>query len=185
MKKQTASTSVITISPDNNEDDINSHGIDLTEKFYKEIKNQNITYTKLEQDILTLKPAIDKDSNRFIVYDNCASYGYKEIKKIASSISEESLRKKIMTLLNKSHKKYLTKTSELKSLFDQVSANNEKLNDNYKILKIVLTLPILEKYQKENLPDIREYNNLSNAQEQLIERTEKLIIENVKKLKDK
>jgi len=82
---------------------------------------------------------------------------------------------KIVALLKASNQQYASKTAEINSLLTQISKNGKALNDHHSVLKIVLTLPIIEKYQDENKPDVKEFMNLSNEQEQLILRTDSLM----------
>ena len=61
-------------------------------------------------------------------------------------------KKKILAFIENSSKKYDSKTKELQALVKEIADSHNTINDNHTIMKIVLTLAILEKYQNENLP---------------------------------
>jgi len=81
---------------------------------------------------------------------------------------------KIIELITTSGKKYTSKTAEINSLIKLISKNGSTLNDQHIILKIVLTLPLIEKYQDDNKPNKKEFKDLINEQEKLILRADSL-----------
>ena len=99
---------------------------------------------------------------------------YSSANNIASSITDSLLKNKIMTLITTSNNKYSTKTEELNSLLKQISKNDATLDDHHSVLKIVLTLPIIGKYQDDNKPNKKEFKDLIIQQEKLILRTDSL-----------
>jgi len=61
-----------------------------------------------------------------------------------------------------------------RNVYDGIAKNEATLDDHHTVLKIVLTLPVIEKYQNENMPDKNEIRNVIKEQERLIERTDSL-----------
>ena len=95
-----------------------------------------------------------------------------------SDISDSTLKKKIVALLIKSSSQHSNNTEELTSLIKQISQNSSTLKDHYSVLKIVLTLPLIEKYQKDNLPNKGEFKMLIKEQEKLIKQIDSLSMQN-------
>ncbi len=87
---------------------------------------------------------------------------------MAASITDSLLKNKILLLIKASNNKYLAKTSMLNTLMNQINTNDATLSDHHEILKIVLTIPMIEKYQDENMPDEKEFKEKIKQQEELI-----------------
>jgi predicted transcriptional regulator len=147
---------------------------DLTEELYQELVDKTPTLKKLEDelDAFTAKP--NNLNDKFNQYDNKSNNYYRSVKYKESAITDSALRTKIISLITASSKKYANKTAELIALLKQISKDGTRLNDHRTVLKIVLTLPLIEKYQDENKPDKKEFKNLIKEQEQLILRTDSL-----------
>ena len=77
----------------------------------------------------------------------------------------------------KSNDNYTRKASELIALQDFISKNRMTVNDFHATLKIVLTLPVIEKFQGDNLPDSKKYKEFIKEQERIIAGIKKLIPE--------
>lgn len=60
--------------------------------------------------------------------------------------------------------------SELKNLVASIDKGSKNINDNHLVMKIILTMPIIEKYQKENIPSSKEYEELIIEQSKFVER---------------
>jgi len=144
-------------------------GSDLTEELYQELVDKTPALKKLEDelDAFSRKPnELDEKYNKF---DNKSSSYYLSANNKASAITDSLLRKKMVTLIAGSQNLYSKKTAEHNSLLKQISQNGATLNDHHSVLKIVLTLPIIEKFQNDNLPDKKEFIDLIKRQQELIE----------------
>ncbi len=147
---------------------------DLTEELYQELVGKNPALKKLEDDLDAFRPKPKELTDKFNKYDSKSNSYYSSANYKAAAITDSLLRMKIFSLITTSNKQYSTKTAELNSLLKQISKNGATLNDHHSVLKIVLTLPMIEKYQDDNKPDKKEFKNLIKQQEDLIERTDSL-----------
>ena len=147
---------------------------DLTEELYQELVGKTPALKKLEDDFdaFILKPNDLKD--KFNQYDSKSNSYYNSANYKATAISDSLLKKKIISLIMTSNNKYSAKTAELNSLLKQISKDGATLNDHHSVLKIVLTLPMIEKYQDDNKPNKKEIKDLINQQEKLIIQTDSL-----------
>ena len=141
---------------------------DLTEELYFELVDKTPALKKLEDDLDAFRPIPNEFKDKFNQYDRKSNSYYSSTNYKASAIADSLLKKKIIALITTSNKKYSTKTAELNSLLKQISKNDATLNDHHSVLKIVLTLPIIEKYQDDNKPNKKEYKDMVNHQEKLI-----------------
>jgi predicted transcriptional regulator len=147
---------------------------DLTEELYSELVDKTPALKKLEDDLNAFRPKPNDLKDKFNQYDSKSNSYYSSTNYKATAISDSLLKAKIISLITTSSKQYTSKTAELNSLLKQISKNGATLNDHHNVLKIVLTLPIIEKYQDDNKPDKNEFKNLIKDQENLILRTDSL-----------
>lgn len=147
---------------------------DLTEELYQELVGKTPALKKLEDDLDAFRPKPNELNDKFNQFDSKSNSFYSSANYKATAITDSVLRKKIISIIMTSNKKYTSKTAELNSLLKQISNNGATLNDHHSVLKIVLTLPIIEKYQDDNKPNKKEFKDLINQQEKLILRTDSL-----------
>jgi len=145
---------------------------DLVDELYQEIVDNSPALQKLENDYEDFKYAEVKDVfNNYHLksngYYNAANYK-------TTSITDSLLRQKINELLSSSHKNYTSKTSEFDSFIKQIDQNGSTLKNHHNVLKIVLTLPFIEKYQADKMPDKKPFQDLIKQQKNLILQTDSL-----------
>jgi hypothetical protein len=84
------------------------------------------------------------------------------------------LRKKIEQLLLRNEEKYKHLISKHSSLQDELSKHSSAIEDRLVVLKILLTLEQIEKYQKDNLPDTKEASLLIKKGKMVSSKTDSL-----------
>lgn len=151
---------------------------DLIEELYQELVNKSQELKKLEDELETYRTKPNNLTGTFHNYEGKSVNYYNSANYKATAIKDTLLRKKILTLITKSNNQYTTKTAELNSLLKQISENEGTLNDHHTVLKISLTLPIIEKYQDDNKPAKNEFENLIKHQERLIQDIDSLTPKN-------
>ena len=147
---------------------------DLTEELYQELVGKTPSLKKLEDDLDAFIPKPNDLKDKFNQYDSKSNSYYNSANYKATAISDSLLKKKIISLIMTSNNKYSAKTAELNMLLKQISKDGATLNDHHSVLKIVLTLPMIEKYQDDNMPNKKEFKDLINQQEKLIIQTDSL-----------
>ena len=147
---------------------------DLTEELYQELVGKTPSLKKLEDDLDAFIPKPNDLKDKFNQYDSKSNSYYNSANYKATAISDSLLKKKIISLIMTSNNKYSAKTAELNMLLKQISKDGATLNDHHSVLKIVLTLPMIEKYQDDNKPNKKEIKDLINQQEKLIIQTDSL-----------
>lgn len=145
---------------------------DLAEELYQELATKNPELKSLETDLEEFSP--EETQQIFYKYDSKSSDYYLSAKYKAAIIADTVMKNKIIALLKKSNDKYVGKTAELNGLLKTIGKTNSSINDYHNVLKIVLTIPLIEKYQNENLPKNSEFEKTINYENKLIERTKKL-----------
>ena len=147
----------------------------MIEELYQELVDKSPALKKLEDDLDVFRPKPIKLNQKVQQYNSKSNSYYSSADYKISAITDSLLKDKIITLITTSKNKHNDKTAELNSLLKEISKNDATLNDHYSVLKIVLTLPIIEKYQDYYKPDKKEFNDLIKQQENLILRTDSLI----------
>lgn len=150
---------------------------DLTEELYEELIAKNPALKKLEDDLDAFEQKPNDLTGKFNQYDYKSKNYYSSATYKASAISDSLLRMKIIELITASNKQYINETAELTTLLKQIHENSTTLGDHYTVMKIVLTLPVIEKYQKENLPEKEQFRKLKKQQEDLIENIDSLTLD--------
>lgn len=143
----------------------------LTEELYQELVNNSPELRSLETELEAFNP--NDTLNKFYRYNDKSSNYYISAKNQASSIKDSITRNKILHLIKKSNDAYLGKTTELNALLKTIQENRISINDYHNVLKIVLTIPIIEKYQDKNLPKKSPFEKVIETENQLIEKTKK------------
>ena len=130
---------------------------------------------KLETDLETFQETPSETQNVFHNYDRNSNQFYENATRYANEITDSLSKKRILALIQKSNEKYDSDSKEIKELVKQISNSQNSIQDNHTILKIALTIPLIEKYQKENLPKKKEFLGTIAKQKALNQKiTEKL-----------
>ena len=148
---------------------------DLTEAIYAELVDKDKALKTLEEDLKTYRSGFNKPLEDFNNYNSKSiSYYYSANHKI-ESITYSVLKHKMALLISESNERYLKTTEKLNSFLKQIEENNLSIQDQHTVLKIVLTAPLIEKYQTDQLPDEKEFKEMIRDQKKLIKRTEDVI----------
>jgi len=129
-----------------------SNDRDLVENLYAEIVENDDDLKKLEKDIADLKSAQNDSAEIFKGYDQKNRSYYNSAEMHISQIKDSVLRERVKMLISRSSDNYNEKTANFKNLLEEVSTKAATLADLHNILKVQTTIPVIEKYQKENLP---------------------------------
>ncbi|MHC1704981.1 MAG: hypothetical protein AB9846_13815 [Tenuifilaceae bacterium] len=147
---------------------------DLTDDLYQELVDKTPSLETLEDDLESFRSKPNELVEKFDKYDGKSISYYNSAKTKALMINDSLLRNRIVKIIGNSKRLYSSKTAEFNSLIKQISQNGTTLNDHHSVLKIILTLPLIEKYQDNSIPNKKEINELIKEQVKLIERIDKL-----------
>lgn len=142
---------------------------DIVEELYSELVEHTPELKKLESDLALLNEKRLDTLEVFDLYNGKSNNYYSSANYKSSSIKDSILRKKIMKIIALSHSNYADKTKDLTALIEQISKNKTSLNDHHEVMKIMLTLPVIEKYQNENKPASEPFKKIIKEQEKLLQ----------------
>lgn len=125
---------------------------DLVESLYNELAEKTHELMKLENEIDDLNTSKADSIELFDKYDSKNKSYFSAANSHAEQIKDSLLRDKIKTLIATSLTKYNSSVSPHTEILKSIGTKELMLNDLHTIVKIVSTLPVIEKYQKDNLP---------------------------------
>ncbi len=120
------------------------------------MQEKNPELRKLEESRDEFNKGHQDYLNRFDNYDGTSMEYYKDANSYVKAIKDSILRKKVEQLLLRNEEKYKQLISRHRSLQDELLMHSSTIEDRLVVLKILLTLEQIEKYQKDNLPDTKD-----------------------------
>lgn len=143
-------------------------GGDLVGQLYEDLVNKSPELKNLEEDLQGLNP---RDTIEiFNNYDRKSDFYYRAAEANAEGIRDSILKKKILNLISSSATKYDTKKAEVQNLVSTINQKRTEITNYYTALKIILTLPLIEKYQKDHLPQKSPFEKVIEKENQLLEK---------------
>lgn len=92
-----------------------------------------------------------------------------------SVIKDSLLRDRMKVLIASNLAKYESSIAKHNELLKIIDAKNMTISDLHNVLKIIKTLPLIEKYQGDNRPNTKPFEGYIKHQDESIKVAEKLI----------
>lgn len=141
---------------------------DLIESLYNELVSKNIDLKQLEDRIDSLNRSKGEATDLFINFDGKNQAYYSSADRHISEINDSLLRDKMKVLIANNLTRYKSSIARHKELLEIVESNGLTISDLHNVLKIVKTLPLIENYQKDNLPNTKSIEGFIKRQEEVI-----------------
>jgi hypothetical protein len=155
---------------------LGSRGVDLLEDLYQDLVEKDAKLQALDKEVNVVGEQKTKEGsatwNDFAKYNQHLLDYYAAANNHIAGIQDSVLRKKIIEIIGNSTKNYEQKTAEHSTLIADMNKNKQKISDQYNVMKILLTLKMMEKYQSENLPSTKGFKTEIESQKALIEKIE-------------
>ena len=150
-------------------------GADLVERLYKEQVAKSPALQALEKTLERLPEKETDSTAAFNKYEENNEDYYSSAGKDVTEIKDSLLREKIKMLLASSESAYKNKVGPLSKLMAVLATKDTSLQDLHLALKIVKTIPVMERYQNDHLPATDPLQYLINQYEKAIQQTNSLI----------
>ena len=147
-------------------------GGNLVDQLYEEIVEKNSDLQKLETEITEFESEPYDTQNIFKNYEEKSKHYYNNASDFAKQINDSVTKNKILDIISKSSEKYNKQSSKVSELVAEIKNKENTIETNHNILKIILTLPIIEKYQIENLPKNSIFEKIIEKQIELNKKIE-------------
>ena len=145
-------------------------GRDLVEELYDQAVKQNDNLKSIEEGIEKFyknkEDAIEK-YNSFTSYNN--RY-YADAKSKAATIADAATKQKANDIISKSEAAYRTKTADWQNTIAALNANERELNDLHALLQVLITEPIIAKFQNSELPNSAKAKEVNGELLKVIEK---------------
>ncbi len=148
----------------------------IVESYFKELSDKSPELKKLEEDMRRLNSESKTPIDKYDAYSAKSKEYYKTAETIEQAITDSFLRIRMKEIIMASQFKYANTKSEVDSILNIIARNKATIQDHYAMMKIILTLPLIEKHQYYNLPDKLEFKDLHLKQEQLLQRIDSLAL---------
>lgn len=126
---------------------------DLVEELYAELLEKDTTLKNLEDKLKNLQQSETDSTATFAAFNEKNNQYHDAASPYLSRINDSLLRERIKQLLGNSLARYRSSTAVHQQLLHQIETNKSGLNDLRVAVQLVTTLSLMEKYQKENMPD--------------------------------
>ncbi|MFM7024142.1 MAG: hypothetical protein ACKOXB_14310 [Flavobacteriales bacterium] len=147
---------------------------DLIDELYHELTEKNPELQKLEEVLDGLHEKSQNVTGKFEAFNDKSQSYYLSASAHLSNIKDSLTRKKMQVLVNKSNLIYTMKKAGIDNLIKQINSNNLSLADHHTVLKILLTLPLIEKYQEENIPGAKDFKAFAKEQGDILKEINRL-----------
>ena len=131
---------------------------DLVEKLYEDLIKHTPELNDLEIKINAIKESETDSTKKFENYNGKNLRYYGNAQGISGGIKDSILRERVKLMISKSESKYKESTLKQIGLLKEIEAKKTSLNDLHVILKIIKTLPLIEKYQASSKPSDHSLN---------------------------
>lgn len=146
----------------------------LMDEIYDDLAKKDPQLQRLEEQLTHFNGGIADSLKAFNNYAAKSDGYYFSANESLTAIKDTVLRAQLSALIADSKLKYMDKISRFASLKAHIDSNQIKIGDYHAVLKIVATLPVIEKYQDKNMPDITSTANLANEAQHLRVKTMQL-----------
>jgi hypothetical protein len=148
---------------------------DILDNIYNEQLASRPDLKEIENIIKNIKEEQVEAINDFEQFHSKNSEYYNSANYHLNNFSDSVLREKIKAIINESEKNYKAKSSKIASLAAQINQQSLTISDYHEALKAIVTIPVIEKFQNENLPNDSVFRRITKEQKQLTGKMQKKV----------
>lgn len=147
----------------------------LLDELYNELKEQRPELQKLEDEIHAVDQEKEKALAEYKSYHAKNEQGYLIATQYMGNIQDSLLRNNIELLINKSQYAYEQQNAATALADATLESRSTSLHDHQEALKILLTLSLMEKYQKKLELNSSEYEKIITRYNNTIHKADSLL----------
>lgn len=129
-------------------------GRDLVEEVYEQAVKQSNNLESIEEGIGKFLKKKDEALEKYNSYVSYNNRYYQDARTNAGHISDAGTRQRAMDRINQGETRYRAGLNEWQNTINNLNAREKELNDLHILLKILVTGPLMEKYQASEFPDM-------------------------------
>lgn len=147
----------------------------LIDDLYTEILQTNASLQELETEFNTIDNKADDSLKTYNQFNDKNNNYYAAAKQYAAAINDSVLKKQMEELVKKSEETYRKHTASHEQLIKKKEELVSHLKNLHTALMLAVTLPVMEKYQKEHLPSTKPLHAINTQYAILIQKADTLI----------
>ena len=153
---------------------------DIVESLYKELADKTPELKDLETKFDALSVSKSDSTEQYNEYNEKNQSYYSSADIHLKQIKDSTLRKKMKALISSSLTKYNSKVYRHTNLLKSIDKKTMTLDDLHEMLIITTTLPLIEKYQNDNLPTTKSIDGYSKQLDRVVHIENSLLQKNIK-----
>lgn len=126
---------------------------DLVEELYAELLQKDNILKTLDDKLRDLQQSETDSTGTFALFNEKNNKYHDAASPYLTRINDSLLRERIKQILSNSLARYRSSTAVHQQLLKQIETNKSTLSDLHVAVQLVSTLSMMEKFQKENMPD--------------------------------
>jgi hypothetical protein len=146
----------------------------ILEGVYAELEERTPELIQLENEIVDLNRSRHDSTNRYRQFWEKNDDYFKEANNYAGEIRDSLLRTRLKDLIAASMARYHSTISRHEDIMKTLDHKKNTLDDLFTALRVIRTLPIMEQYQRESLPDIKSLSGYQQRLDQAIKHADTL-----------
>jgi hypothetical protein len=147
---------------------------DLVNNIYNELLKDSPDLKEVENQISLLRRSTGDSLLPFQEFDSKNRQYYLSAGNQLATVKDSALRGMIKKLLDSSSRNYQASVGKHNELRETVDFKSSTLSDLHILLKISTTIPIIEDYQKKNIPSTESMDKLIKDYNRVIEKTKSI-----------
>lgn len=142
---------------------------DLVESLYRELLDKDTGLKKLEDKIDDLNKSKNDTTKLFAKFNEKNQSYFSSADKHILLIKDSLLRDRIKNLIGAQLTKYNSGIARHNELLRIIESGQATISDLHIVLKIIKTLPLIDKYQKDNQPGTKSLEGYIEKQNEAIQ----------------
>lgn len=145
---------------------------------YNELLSKDSILAKIDLELNQILDSQQDSTFTYISYDQNNEMYYADASVLLRNIKDSILMDKLKSVIESHKLSYENSQVQHKDLIKTIDQNRHNLTDLYTVIKVVKTLPIIEKFQKEHHPSLsplqkyqQQQNNIKKQMDSLVQRS--------------
>lgn len=147
---------------------------DIISKLYSEAIKKNIELKQLNERIFNISSIKNDSLESYINYSNTNKNYWLTTSRYINEIQDSVLRANLSEYYREMESKYNTSVSEYELNLKRINKKTISLNDQLIMMKLIVTEPMMNNYQKNEIPNIKALETIINEYDKLIQETKQI-----------
>lgn len=140
----------------------------LVARLYDELAEKDSALQRLENNIQDLQNSQSDSAAQIWNFKSKMENYYTSTDYALKDIRDSVLREKMKILITRNMERYNSRMEKNNELLKTIDNKNIRISDLHVALKITQTLPVIEKYQKQNLPATKPLDGYIRQQDKTL-----------------